>query len=250
MLSIQEKLYRLGWWKAGHGVLQVNHAASQCPQNFDRGKPAVKWLGPFRHILRPCQPQRPKPPLRAQHLATDWVWRPTFWQTPVAYSALSGAGNGTALNDEIKMFHNADHAQITSRQIIQIDPINLPDFGLSLDVYDFSSGYISLAVRLPAPFAKNLRKHHLLRMDYALKVRKSLSIFARLNIENGPNTTEISVQFPDNCENGILKFDLSSLKFTERRIKNIWVDLIFEAPAMNKITLEDIIFSRHPRAKL
>ena len=99
-----------------------------------------------------------KAPLRAQHLATDWVWRPTFWQTPVAYSALSGAGNGAALNDEIKMFHNADHAQITSRQIIQIDPINLPDFGLSLDVYDFSSGYISLAIRLPAPFAKNLQK--------------------------------------------------------------------------------------------
>ena len=87
-------------------------------------------------------------------------------------------------------------------------------------------------------------------MDYALKVRKSLSIFARLNIENGPNTTEISVQFPDNCENGILKFDLSSLKFTERRIKNIWVDLIFEAPALNKITLEDIILIRHPHAKL
>ena len=141
-------------------------------------------------------------------------------------------------------------AQITSRQIVQTGQKTLPAFGLSLDVYDFSSRYISLAIRLPAPAAKNLQKHHLLCLGYALKIRKPLTIYARLNVGNGPNTAEVIVKFPDNCENSTVKFDLSSVKFAERRIKNIWVDLIFEAPAMNKITLEDIIFSRHPRAKL
>ena len=69
-------------------------------------------------------------------------------------------------------------------------------------------------------------------------------------LKKRPNTAEVIVKFPDNCENSRVKFDLSSVKFAERRIKNIWVNLIFEAPTMNKVTLEDIIFSHHPRAKL
>ena len=250
MLFIQRKWHGLTWWKKGKGPQQQNHAASQGAREFDRFKPAFKWLRPLSHIFRPRPPQQLKSPLCAQHLASDWIWRPTFWQTPVTHPALSGAGNGVALNGEIKMFHNADRAQITSRQIVQTGQKTLPAFGLSLDVYDFSSGYISLAIRLPAPAAKNLQKHHLLCLGYALKIRKPLTIYARLNVENGPNTAEVIVKFPDNCENSTVKFDLSSVKFAERRIKNIWVDLIFEAPAMNKITLEDIIFSRHPRAKL
>ncbi len=97
----------------------------------------------------------------------------------MTHPALSGAGNGVALNGEIKMFHNADRAQITSCQIVQTGQKTLPAFGLSLDVYDFSSGYISLAIQLPAPAAKNLQKHHLLCLGYALKIRKPLTIYAR-----------------------------------------------------------------------
>ena len=86
-----------------------------------------------RHF-QASSPQQLKSPLCAQHLASDWIWRPTFWQTPVTHPALSGAGNGVALNDEIKMFHNADHAQITSRQIVQTGQKTLTAFGLSVDV--------------------------------------------------------------------------------------------------------------------
>ena len=87
-------------------------------------------------------------------------------------------------------------------------------------------------------------------MDCRLDIRKPLAIFARLNVENGPNTAKITIQFPQNCKRNVLKFDLSTVKIAERRIKSIWVVLIFEAPAMNKITLRDIVFSRHPRAQI
>ena len=119
-----------------------------------------------------------------------------------------------------------------------------------MDGYVFSSGYISVAIHLPILAAKDLQSRHLICMDCRLDIRKPLAIFARLHVGNGPNTAKNNIQFPQNCERNILKFDLSTVKTTKRRIKIIWVDRIFEAPAMNKITLRDIVLSRHPRAQM
>ena len=119
-----------------------------------------------------------------------------------------------------------------------------------MDGYVFSGGYISVAIHLPILAAKDLQSRHLICMDCSLDIRKPLAIFARLHVGNGPNTAKNNIRFPQNCECNVLKFNLSTVKIAERRIKTIWVNLIFEAPAMNKVTLRDIIFSRHPRAQM
>jgi hypothetical protein len=85
-------------------------------------------------------------------------------------------------------------------------------------------------------------------MDWYLRLRKPLRTFARLNIENGSYTANIIVPLPINTETEWAQFDLSSVKFAERLLKNIWVDLIFGIPALNKISLQDIVFSRQLRA--
>jgi hypothetical protein len=36
----------------------------------------------------------------------------------------------------------------------------------------------------------------------------------------------------------------------EKRVERIWLDLIFEGPEMNQVTLRDLTFSRRPRAEL
>ncbi len=36
----------------------------------------------------------------------------------------------------------------------------------------------------------------------------------------------------------------------ERRIDRAWLDLIFEGPDMNQITLSDVTLSRRPRAEV
>ena len=49
------------------------------------------------------------------------------------------------------------------------------------------------------------------------------------------------------CE---VEFDLAYSKLNEKRVEKAWIDLIFEGPEMNQITLRDLTFSRRPRAAL
>ena len=75
-------------------------------------------------------------------VTTDWVWRPKLWHSTLANPALSGLSSDTALSNEVKLFHDAQYAQITSRQIKQATYRDTPAFGLSLGVYEFKGGWI------------------------------------------------------------------------------------------------------------
>ncbi len=48
----------------------------------------------------------------------------------------------------------------------------------------------------------------------------------------------------------MVEFDLSYTNLNEKRVEKIWLDLIFEGPEMNQVTVRDITFSRLPRAEL
>ena len=48
----------------------------------------------------------------------------------------------------------------------------------------------------------------------------------------------------------MVEFDLAYAKLNEERIANMWLDLIFEGPQMNQVTLRDLTFSRRPRAEM
>ena len=47
-----------------------------------------------------------------------------------------------------------------------------------------------------------------------------------------------------------VEYDLAYSNLNEKRIENIWLDLIFEAPDMNQVVLRDLTFARHRRANL
>mgnify|MGYP006289767839 CR=1 FL=1 len=47
-----------------------------------------------------------------------------------------------------------------------------------------------------------------------------------------------------------VEFDLAYSRLNERRVERLWLDLIFERPAMNRIVLQDLAMSRRPRADL
>jgi len=95
-----------------------------------------------------------------------------------------------------------------------------------------------------------LKLKHLLRMDVIVEMEKPLEIFARLNIKHGPNVEQIVRELPLNKEEVAVEFDLAYSKLNEKRVEKLWVDLIFEGPEMNQVTLRDLTFSRRPRAEL
>jgi len=72
-----------------------------------------------------------------------------------------------------------------------------------------------------------------------------------LNVRHGPNLEKVvrEVEFRNDQEAQI-EFDLAYTRINDSKITDMWVDIIFENPAMNQITLRDLVVSRHPRSEI
>lgn len=174
----------------------------------------------------------------------DWAWRPEAWSMPLP--ALTLAGGESRLGTEITVFHDAAAPQAMVRPVAPSGPAAC---GIVCDVYGFDGSFLSLVLDLPDAGMAGLRRHHLLRLSARIVTERPMRIFSRLNIRHGPNTEQILRELPDGPERSV-DFDLAYTRMNERRIEKLWIDLIFEAPGMNRIAIEDLTFLRHPRADI
>lgn len=76
-----------------------------------------------------------------------------------------------------------------------------------------------------------------------------MGVFARLNIKHGPNVEQLLNRIATDQTNVSLEFDLGYLKLNEKRLERIWLDIIFEDPAMNYINIRDLAVFRRPRGE-
>jgi hypothetical protein len=181
---------------------------------------------------------------------TDWSWRPNLWRGPLSQKGIASVESRTTIGDEATVFHDCRITELTVRQLRNGRDSDLAPFGLRLDVFRFDGSFLSLVVDLPEPACAGLQKRHLIRLNVAVEVEKPLEIFARLNIRHGPNTEQIVRELPLHEDEVFVEFDLAYTKLNEKRIEKIWLDLIFEGPEMNQITIRDLTFARYPRASL
>ena len=180
----------------------------------------------------------------------DWAWRPELWRGPLPTPGLSSVQTKSMLGNEITLFHDCAYSELTLRQLRNTREADLAPYGLRLDVFRFDGSFLSLVVDLPEDGVTGLRRNHLVRMDVIVEMEKPLEIFARLNIQNGPNTEQLVRELPLNDETVMVEFDLAYSKLNEKRVDRAWIDLIFEGPEMNQVVLRDLTFSRRPRAQL
>ncbi|WP_417475862.1 DUF6478 family protein [Leisingera sp.] len=181
---------------------------------------------------------------------TDWSWRPELWRGPLAVQGLCPAPAEARLSDEVKLFHDCAAGEVSLRQIRNTREEDLAPFGLRMDVYQFEGSFLSLVVDLPPAALQGLTREHLLRVDSILQTEAPIDVFARLNIRHGPNTEQMVRQLPAERGNLLVEFDLAYSDLNEKRMEKAWLDLIFDAPAMNQVLLRDLTFSRHPRAAI
>ncbi len=181
---------------------------------------------------------------------TDWSWRPELWRGPLPVLGLSSVPTKSMLGDEVTLFHDCGHSELTLRQLRNTREEDLAPYGLRMDVFKFDGSFLSLVIDLPNEATQGLTRAHLLRVDTIIETEKPLEIFARLNIKHGPNTEQIVRELPLNEEDVMVEFDLAYSRLNEKRIERIWLDLIFEAPDMNQVVLRDLTFARHRRAEI
>lgn len=180
----------------------------------------------------------------------DWAWRPELWRGPLPTPGMSAVQTRAMLGNQVTLFHDCEQSELTLRQLRNIREEDLAPYGLRMDVFRFDGSFLSLVVDMPQAAVEGLKRTHLIRMDVIVELEKPIEIFARLNIKNGPNTEQIVRELDLNQDQIFVEFDLAYSNMNERRVEAAWIDLIFEGPEMNQVTLRDLTFSRRPRAQI
>ena len=181
---------------------------------------------------------------------TLWSWRPQVWRGPLPKKGMTAVASRTTLGDEVTLFHDCEISELTLRQLRNTREEDLAPFGLRLDVFRFDGNFLSLVVDLPPEAVAGMSRRQVVRVSAIIEIEKPLEIFARLNIKHGPNTEQMVQEFPRGHGEMIVEFDLAYTDLNEKRIEKAWLDLIFEGPEMNQITLRDMTLCRYPRAEL
>ncbi|APG45565.1 DUF6478 family protein [Phaeobacter porticola] len=181
---------------------------------------------------------------------TDWGWRPELWRGPLPVPGASSVSSKTRLGDEVQLFHDCTVSELTLRQLRNNRDEDLAPYGVRLDVFRFDGSFLSLVIELPAEVTDGLSRDHLLRVDCTLETENPIEIFARLNIKHGPNTEQLVREMPMGSKRTHVEYDLAYAELNEKRVERLWLELIFEAPEMNQVTLRDVTLSRSRRASL
>ena len=181
---------------------------------------------------------------------TLWSWRPQVWRGPLPRKGMTAVESRTTLGDEVTLFHDCEISELTLRQLRNAREEDLAPFGLRLDVFRFDGSFLSLALDMPPEAVQGMTRRQILRVSAIAEVEKPLEIFVRLNIQHGPNTETMVQELPRQRGEAIVEFDLAYSDLNEKRIEKAWLDLIFEGPEMNQITLRDMTVCRYPRADI
>lgn len=180
----------------------------------------------------------------------DWIWRPDLFRMPLPVKGRSGVPNRTMLGNEATLFHDSQFCEITMKQLRNTKVEDLAPYGLELEVFRFEGSFLSVVIDLPVEAAEGLRARHIMRVDAIVDCETDIEIYARLNVQHGPNCEQLVHKLPRNHANGFVEFDLSYTDFNEKRSDKLWLDLIFDTPQMNRIAIRDMTFSRSPRAEM
>jgi Family of unknown function (DUF6478) len=183
-------------------------------------------------------------------LGTDWSWRPDLWSGPIPLPGLVAVPVKQQLCDGATVFHDCKQSELTVRQIRNQREADLAPFGLRMDVFRFDGSYLSLVIDLPPGAIQGLGLRHVIRLACQVELERPLAVFARINVKHGPNVEQIVRELPIRDGEVVAEFDLSYTNLVEKRAERIWIDLIFEGPEMNQITLRDVTLARRPRAEL
>lgn len=185
---------------------------------------------------------------------TDRRWRPRIMTVRIGAPALVAPVTGRWLSDEVALFHDCPERALILRQSRNRRATDLTDYGLALEMMGFSGSFLSFSLTLPAEMLEDLGTNHILRLASTLQAERAITVYARLNIQQGPNTETILRQMGDPIEgrhcDRVVEFDLGYAELSHRSVDKAWLDLIFEAPYMNAVVLRDVILSRHPRAQI
>ena len=193
----------------------------------------------------PSGPERALPALPDR---TEAAWRLTALvdplETPHAVVSASPARPAPGL----ALFHDATDGEVILRQT----PAQTPGrHHLDVEVFHFDGSFLSLVIDMPAQLSGGLGTGHLLGVLLDVQRERPERMFLRLNLQHGPNITQLVTERPASSDAGNqpVEFDLAEVELDGRRIDRAWIDLIPEHPAMDRLSIRELVVARRPRAQ-
>lgn len=184
---------------------------------------------------------------------TDWHWRPHLLRGQISPQAIASPENGQRLGEDAALWHDCPHRALILRQAMRPQPGQGASYGLRLEMLGSTCSFLSLAVELPGEALEGLGSDRVLLVDTTMDAERPITIYARINLVQGPNTETMLRQLGHPVEGkGAARraeFDLAYADLANRPIERAWLDLIFESPRMNAVSINDAVVSHHPRAQ-
>ncbi|MFC3167095.1 DUF6478 family protein [Paracoccus fontiphilus] len=223
------------------------------PELRSRAQVLHRQLGRFLQasdpwMLRPLGvPDDDLPP------GTDWHWRPRLLRGRISPQAVAAPGNGHRLGEDAALWHDCPHRAMILRQTARPRPGQGSGYAMHLEMLGFSGSFLSLAIDLPDDVLARLGADRILQLDTRLDAERPITIYARINLVQGPNTETMLRQLGHPVEGQgaarRVEFDLAYADLANRPIEKAWLDLIFESPRMNAVGINDAVVSCRPRAQ-
>ncbi|MEQ3625750.1 MAG: DUF6478 family protein [Celeribacter sp.] len=183
-------------------------------------------------------------------LGCDWTCRPALWSEQVFPGGFAAVESRQTIGPDVTLFHDCATPELSIRQLRNTDIDDRAPLGARLDVLGFDGSFLSLVVDLPDSAVQGLRKSHIIRLAVRIEMEHPIKIFARLNVKHGPNAEQMVRELPLHDDTVEVEFDLAYSELNEKRAERMWLDVIFDDPAMNCIILRDLALTRRPRAEI
>ena len=190
-----------------------------------------------------------------QPLGTDAVWRPALWRAALHPSGAVALDSDTHLGPDVALYHDCPLRELILRQLPAVEAAAPAPYSVRVEVMGFAGDFLALAIHLPAEVVGGLRRDHVVSVRIHAAPQRPIQLYARLIIRHGPNV-EQELRALTRVEPGgqigqtQADFDLHDSEMNEKRVESGWLDLIFERPQMNAVTVADVVVLRHPRADL
>ncbi len=186
--------------------------------------------------------------LSINDIQCDWYGRPGAWRDAMRPRGIVDLPSPTALPGGVTVYHDAARYDLSLRQEMAPESYGDARYGLVLEVYRFDGSFVSFVHDLPAEALAGLTLNHFIAVDIKAEREQPIEVYARLNVQHGPNVEQMVRQIDFRGDTGRAEFDLAYTKINERRIEKAWLDLILEGPEMTRIALWDVVVMRAPRA--
>lgn len=212
-----------------------------------------------RHLTRFLQASDPwllrRTGLGGDDLApgADWQWRPRLLTGQITPQAVVSPGNGHRLGEDAALWHDCPHRALILRQSARPRPGQAACYALGIEMMGMSCGFLSLALDLPNDALAGLGAERVLQLDTVMDAERPITLYARINLVQGPNTESMLRQFGHPLEGQDarrrVEFDLAYADLGHRPIERAWLDLILEQPRLNAVGINDMLVSHRARAQ-